>query len=139
MMIRQRTASVIVSIIFGSATTHNVTAEKSYLPPKFEGIWVTADSSNACAHIAGDDDVLGVGEGVLLLRGRKYYSHKARCVIQSVLPNCCDEKTISATYACGKYKGRVVLKLHDTPDNTLLIETVISEDPIVRVYTNRCD
>jgi len=115
----------------------------SFLPREFQGVWV-ADDDRECPDLRRDEDAYGMGEGRLLLRGNKFYSHESLCRITGqVKKSCCNvenEQTIAANYSCGKYTGRVLLHLSRSKGEVILIESYenAASGPVLRIYRKKC-
>jgi hypothetical protein len=113
------------------------------LPRDFEGVWVS-DADRKCPDLTRDEDASGMGEGRLLLRGDKFYSHESLCRITGqVKRSCCNvenEQTIGANYSCGKHRGRVLLHLRHSRGEVMLIESYenTASGPVVNVYRKKC-
>jgi hypothetical protein len=115
-----------VAFLFSSSSVVAQEETNTSLPREFHGVWVT-DADRRCPDLRRDEDANGVGEGALLLRETKFYSHESLCRITGqVKKSCCDaknEQTIAANYSCGKYGGRVILHLRRSGGEVMLVES----------------
>jgi len=120
-----------------------VAQEAANLPREFQGLWVE-NSARECPALTRDEDARGMGEGALLLRGNKFYSHESLCRITGqVKKSCCDghnERTIAANYSCGEYKGRVLLYIRNSGSDAMLIESYENpaSGPVLKIYRKKC-
>ena len=124
------------------AATSTASADNIF-PPEFHGLWV-ANDERECPALTQDEDAYGMGEGALLLRGNKFYSHESLCRMNGrVAKSCCDgenERTIAADYSCGRYRGRVLFHLRPFAGGVMLVESYenAASGPVVKIYRKKC-
>jgi hypothetical protein len=105
-------------------------------PKSLQGLWV---SDETCPTIKSDEDVGGAGEGILLLKGDKVYSHESLCRINKVLFAAAN--LAIGQYRCGRVMGKFTLYLSQLSDGRELLVTVFelsSSNAFAQHFTKRC-
>jgi hypothetical protein len=144
--IRKRYFHTITALLFVLLSPRSLSAQEAantVLPREFQGLWVE-NSARKCPALTRDEDARGMGEGALLLRGNKFYSHESLCRITGqVKKSCCDddnERTIAANYSCGGYKGRVLLYVRNSESEAMLVKSYenAASGPVLKIYRKKC-
>jgi hypothetical protein len=101
-----------------------------------EGVWV-AEQAKECPPLPTDEHMNTVGEGALLIRGTKYYSHESLCRIATSAVR--GSELFIGGYDCGTQKGEVTLFLHVDKERSFLVEIVKTGSNVFgRTYLKKC-
>lgn len=128
---------LLIPLLSGSVLlSFDALAEQRDPLKKFEGLWVTAEAAknDACSQVKSDDDAMGSGEGVLLIRQGRYYSQETQCSLSKVKGG--DENQVSAAFSCAGNKVNVIFYLQ--ANQSLITAVFYSSDSYIEVYDRRC-